>query len=86
MTRWKREPRETILLMHAHNRMSVRGDCILSAAESLGLLVGFCRYPNHADGSTDREWYVSSSALARVGGLKAVEALAWKQHSERLGY
>lgn len=70
MTRWKREETTTFILMHAHNRHSRWNDYMHQAADELGLDVAFREYPNcSGDGSWDREWYVSSPWLARVGGM-----------------
>lgn len=77
MNRWKREETTTLRLMHAHNQYSYWHACVLDAAESLGLQVGFRMFRNSSgDGSIDREWYVSAGALERVGGIGAVTALA----------
>lgn len=73
MTRWKREARATLLLMHAHHRYSRYNDSLHQAADELGLIVGFVEYPNcSGDGSWDREWYVMADQLAAVGGIRAV--------------
>jgi len=62
--------------MHAHNQFSNWYGHLLAAAEQLGIPVGLRHYANH-DGSTDREYYVLASALARVG-MPAIEDLAWR--------
>lgn len=73
MTRWKREPTTTLRLMHEHNQFSNWHYTYLEAAEALGLVVGYRRYPNGSgDGSWDREWYVMADQLAAVGGKDAV--------------
>lgn len=82
MTKWKTQPTTVLILMHAHNRWSRWYSQLEYAAESLGLLVGRSVYANHYDGSTDRVWYVSTAQLERVGGLRAVEALAQKNANE----
>lgn len=76
MTRWKREPRATLRLMHAHHQMSRWHGYVLEAAEQLGLLVGYEEYPNHHDGSRDCEWYTLAAQLEQAGGLRAVHARA----------
>ena len=77
MTRWKRNPTATLILMHAHNQWSMWDDCLLTAASNLGLPVGSTQYLNcSGDGSWDVEWYTSDTALARVGGMDALQDAA----------
>jgi hypothetical protein len=74
MTRWKRGKTTTVLLLHAHNHWSNWLVAKLEAIELLGIPVAYTSYPNHYDGSIDREWYVPSEALNRAGGEAAIEA------------
>lgn len=77
MNRWKREPTVAIRTMHAHHhRYSHWHECVLIAAEELGLNVGFYKTLNHSDDSTDRIWYVSAAALERVGGIEVIHEKA----------
>lgn len=76
MTRWKKEPQETLILLHAHNRMSRMNDYMLTAADQLGLVIGYRVTANHYDQSTDREWYCMTAQLETVGGLQNVKNLA----------
>lgn len=75
-TRWKREPSTTLVLMHAHNRMSRWYGYLFSAAESLGLIVGYRTYANHFDGSCDQEWFCITHQLEAAGGLAEVKRVA----------
>lgn len=82
MNRWKTESTTTLLLMHAHNRMSRWNECLIGAAHELGMVVGFRTYLNcSGDGSTDREWYVSAYQLERAGGMAAVRERAEEMHA-----
>jgi hypothetical protein len=77
MTRWKREETTTFIRMYAHNQHSHWNDHLHQAAHELGLDVAFRQYPNGSgDGSWDREWYVSSPWLARVGGMARIKERA----------
>ena len=85
MTRWKREPTTTIVLMHAHNQWSHWRTCLLNAADDLGLPVGEANYPNcSGDGSWDQEFYTLSSALNRAGGIDKLHHEAAKLHEDIL--
>jgi hypothetical protein len=76
MTRWKLEPRATLLLMHAHNQWSRWNGHLLDAADKLGLFIGYQESLNSWDGSMDREWYVMAEQLYAVGGMSRVWTLA----------
>lgn len=77
MTRWKLEPTETVVLMHAHNVWSSSADTWLQAVDELGIPNAVRRYPNSSgDGSWDTEYYCLASALHRCGGFDAVRSLA----------
>lgn len=82
MTRWKREETTVIISMHAHNQWSNWYSCLENAAKELGLPVQMREFSNHWDGSRDREWRVSTAWLNRVGGLKALHALADTYHRD----
>lgn len=77
MNRWKRESRTGIVEIKAHNRWSNIGLAKLEAARRLGLNVGEIWY-REGDGSRTAQWYVSSSALDRVGGELELFRLACK--------
>lgn len=84
-TRWKRENRTTLVLMHAHNKWSTWNDCLIMAAMQLGLPIGEARYPNcSGDGSLDDDTYTLTSALVRAGGIEKVNELADGLHKEEM--
>lgn len=77
MTRWKREGITTLILMHEHNQWSRWYDALMSAASEYGLLVGFTTYRNSSgDRSVDKEWYVSTHQVERIGGMQVVQERA----------
>lgn len=85
-TRWKREPTETLILMHAHNRWSMWNDALLQAVDDLGIPWAETAYPNcSGDGSWDREYYVSSPVLEKAGGMCKVYEIASQHHAEMMG-
>jgi hypothetical protein len=71
VSRWKRESPEALILMHAHNRWSRLYGYVLQAAADLEVPVCRREYPNHYDGSCDREWIVPA------GTRRAIYALAY---------
>jgi hypothetical protein len=66
VNRWKRESPDTLLLMHAHNRWSRLNDYLMGAAKDLGIPMCLRVYPNHHDGSCDKEWLVPAGTKERV--------------------
>lgn len=66
MTRWKREKPDTLILLHAHNQWSRYYSRLLNAAEDLGIPVVWREYPNHYDGSRDREAIVPHGAQKQI--------------------
>lgn len=81
MNRWKREEVTPLRVMHAHNQPSEWHYAVLQAAEELGLLVGYSRYPNGSgDGSTDELWYVCGPQLDRLGGVRVLHERADALH------
>ena len=79
MTRWKRERIADVLRLHAHNHLSMMGERTISAAESLGLPIGFRHEWNCSqDGSLDRVWYTCAAALDRLGGRHAIVQRRWE--------
>lgn len=83
MTRWKREGITVIRTMHEHHRYSMYHDDLIRAAEEMCGNVGVCCYRNSGDGSYSRDWYVSTTALERAGGLKELDRRAFEKQLER---
>lgn len=78
MTKWKTHNPDTLLLMHAHNRMSRWNDALLAAADELAIPVCYREFPNHYDGSRDRVWLVPH------GTLRSIRERAEPLHMARL--
>lgn len=81
MTRWKKEQTYTIREMLPHHQYSRWHDYVLSAAQSLGLPIGYREYYYRSCGDERvlaREWYTSAAMLERagVGGIDGVHLRA----------